>query len=225
MPNDAELIAAVKDGDASLVTELVAADPALAMSRDATGVSALMLARYRADRPVTDALLLADPELDVYESAALGYVDRLRERLGEDPSLATARSADGFTALHFAAFFGKPEAARILIEAGAPVDAFAENEIRVQPLHSAAASRDLEVSRLLLAAGADVNARQEGGFTPLHAAAQNGDPEMVELFLSARADPKATTDAGETPAKTAEAAGHLDVATRLRAMEREGGGP
>lgn len=216
MPTDAELIAAVKGGDAGRVAGLVAAEPELASSRDLTGVSALMLARYRSDRAVTDALLLGDPELDVFEATALGYVDRLRARLDEDPSLATAQSADGYTALHFAAFFGKTEVARILLEAGAGVDAVAENEMRVQPLHSAAANRNLEVCRLLLAAGADVNARQAGGFTPLHAAAQNGDPEMVELFLSARADPTATTDAGETPAVTAEAAGHVDVARRLR---------
>jgi ankyrin repeat protein len=143
-------------------------------------------------------------------------VDRLRERLDEDLPRATARSTDGFTALHFAAFFGKPEAARILLEAGARVDVYAENQIRVQPLHSAAAGRHLEVCRLLLAAGADVNARQERGYTPLHEAAKNGDPEMVELFLSAQANPNAMTDDGETPAATAEAAGHVDVARRLR---------
>ena len=216
MPTDAELIAAVEGGDAARVAELVAVDPELANSRDLNGVSALMLARYRLDRAVTDALLKADPELDVFEAAALGYVDRLRARLDEDPAVAAARSADGYTALHFAAFFGKAEVARILLEAGAGVNAVADNEMHVQPLHSAAAGRHLEACRLLLAAGADVNARQAGGFTPLHAAAQNGDPELVELFLSARAYPGATTDAGETPAATADAAGHVDVARRLR---------
>ena len=222
MPSDAELIAAVNDGDAGRVAELVAADPELATSRDLNGVSALMLARYRLDRAITDALLQADPELDVFEATALGYVDRLRARLDEDPACATARSADGFSALHFAAFFGKAEVARTLLEAGAQVDAVADNEMRVQPLHSAAASRHLEVCRLLLAAGANVDARQAGGFTPLHAAAQNGDPELVELFLSARADPRAVTEAGDTPAATAEAAGHVDVARRLRQVAAAG---
>jgi ankyrin repeat protein len=222
MPTDAELIAAVKDGDATRVAELVAAEPELSSSRDLNGVSALMLARYRLDRAVTDALLQGDPELDVFEAAALGYVDRLRARLDEEPAAATARSADGFTALHFAAFFGKAEVARILIEAGAGVNAVADNEMRVQPLHSAAASRNLAVCRLLLAAGADVNARQAGAFTPLHEAAQNGDPEMVELFLSARADPTATSEAGQTPALTADAAGHVDVARRLREVAAAG---
>jgi ankyrin repeat protein len=215
MPTDAELIAAVNDGDATRVAELVAEQPELSASRDMRGVSALMLARYRLDRAVTDVLLQADPDLDVFEATALGYVDRLRARLDEDPAAATAHSADGYTALHLAAFFGKAEVARILLEAGAEVNAIADNELRVQALHSAAAGRHLEVCRLLLAAGADVNARQAGGFAPLHAAARNGDPELVELFLSAQADPSASTDAGQTPAATAEAAGHVDVARRL----------
>ena len=64
-------------------------------------------------RGTTDALLAADPDLDVFEAAALGYIDRLRTRL-DDGSRAepSAFASDGFTALHFAAFFGKAEAAR-----------------------------------------------------------------------------------------------------------------
>lgn len=211
-----ELIAVVTAGDAERVSAIVADQPALASTRDSAGVSVLMLSRYRSNRAVTDALLTADPDLDVHEAAALGYLDRLRERLDEDPSRIAQFSADGYTALHFAAFFAKPEAARILLEAGALVDVAAANELRVQPLHSAAAGRQTEICRLLLAAGADVNAREAGGFTPLHAAAQNGDPEMVELFLSAGADPAATTDEGKTAADVANQADHLDVARRLR---------
>jgi ankyrin repeat protein len=41
---------------------------------------------------------------------------------------------------------------------------------------------------------------------------------MVELFLSAGADPLAKTDEGKTAADIAEAAGHPDVATRLRVI-------
>ncbi len=213
-----ELIAAVKAGDTARVTAIVDEEPAFASARDADGVSVLMLSRYRSNRAVTDALLNADPDLDVYEAATFGYLDRLREQLDEDPSRISALSADGFSALHFAAFFAKPEAARILLEAGAPVDLVARNEMRVEPLHSAAAGHQREICRMLLAAGADVDARQAGGWTPLHEAAQNGDPEMLELFLSAGADPTATTDDGKTPAQIADEAGHPDVARRLRAV-------
>jgi ankyrin repeat protein len=211
-----QLIEAVNEDDASRVTELLAADPSLVNARDRDGVSAIMLSRYRFDRDTTDALLAADPELDIFEATTLGYIDRVRERLMEDPVRATALSPDGFTALHLAAFFGKTEAARALVAAGADVGAVSRNEMIVQPLHSAAAGRHLELCRLLIAAGADVNATQRHGFTPLHAAAQHGDVELVELLLSAGADPSVTRDTGETPADTAEAERHVDVARRLR---------
>ena len=216
-----EIIAAVNADDAGRVAELLAEDPSLASTRSIGGVSAIMLSRYRFDRATTDALLATDPELDVFEATTLGYIDRLRERLAEDPTRATAFSPDGFTALHFAAFFGKTEAARTLIEAGAMIDAVSGNDLRVQPLHSAAAGRHHEVCRLLIASGADVNATEQNDFTPLHAAAQHGDVELVELFVSAGADPAARIVSGETPADVAEAAGHPDVARRLREVAKE----
>jgi uncharacterized protein len=211
-----ELISAVNTDDAARVAELVAEDPSLAETRDLGGVSAVMLSRYRFNRETTDALLAADPELDVFEATALGYIDRLRDRLMADPASATAFSPDGFTALHFAGFFGKIEAARELISAGASVDVYTTNDFANQPLHAAAAGRHLEVCRALLGAGADVNATQHGGYTPLHEAAQSGDVELAELFLYAGADPSAVSDAGETPAETAETAGHHDLAARIR---------
>ena len=221
------LIAAIAADDAAEVARLVGEDPTLAATRDQDGVSAIMRSRYRFDRATTDALLAADPELDVFEATALGYLDRLRERLDEDPARATALSSDGFTALHFAAFFGKAEAAATLIAAGAEVNVVSKNDLMVEPLHSAAAGRHHEVCRVLIAAGADINARQRHDYTPLHAAAQHGDDELVELLVSAGADPSAIDADGQTPADTADAAGHPDVARRLRevATERSAASP
>ena len=152
----------------------------------------------------------------MFEATALGYVDRLRDRLDEDPSRPCARPPTASRRSISPRSSARPRRRGSCSRRAPRSNVVAGNEMRVQPLHSAAAGRHLEVCRLLLAAGADVDARQAGGFTPLHAAAQNGDPELVELFLSARADPPAPTDDGETPADTAEAAGHPDVARRLR---------
>lgn len=221
MADASELLAAVSAGDAARVTDLLTADPALADARDDAGVSALLLARYRFDRPVLDALLAADPDMDVFTAAALGHQDRLRSRLEEDPGRANAFAGDGFTALHLAAFFGKAEAARILLDAGARVDTYGRNDLANQPLHAAAAGRHVDVCRLLLAAGADVEATQHGGFTPLHEAAQSGDVELAELFLSAGADPLARTEDERTAIQVAEDAAHPDLASRLQAVADE----
>ena len=222
MATGADLISAVQTDDTDRVVALVTADPSLANARDASGVSAIMLSRYRSNRAVTDALLAVDPDLDVYEATSVGYADRLVDDLKGDPSRATAFSTDGFTALHFAAFFGKPEAARILLDAGAEANVYSLNGLHVQPLHSAAAGGHHEVCRVLLAAGADVNAMQQDRYTPLHAAAQHGDDELVELFLSAGADANARLKDGATPADVAERAGHDDLARRIREVAGAG---
>src|SRR6188508_2017340 len=224
MATAADMMAAVAAGETERVSALLAEDSSLAMVRGDDGVSAVLLARYRFDRPTMDALLAADPDLDLFEASAVGRVDRVRVAIDDDRESVRRLSPDGYTALHLAAFFGKPEIARMLLDAGASVDTYTTNDFANQPLHAAAAGRHLEVCRVLLAAVADVNATQHGGYTPLHEAAQHGDVEMVELFLSAGGDPTLEVPEG-TPADLAEAAGHPDVATRLREVAATRVGP
>jgi uncharacterized protein len=210
-----ELIAAVKEGNAARVRELLAADPTLANARDENGVSALMLSRYHGAHDATAAIREARAELDVFEAATLGDVDRLHDLLHEDTALDT-RSPDDATALHFAAFFAQPETARLLVDHGADVHAVSPTFGNVTPLHSAAAGGSAEIVHLLLDAGADPNARQNGGFTALHAAAQNGDAAMARDLLDHGATPGQPTDDGRTALTIAEEQGHDEVAALLR---------
>jgi ankyrin repeat protein len=147
-------------------------------------MSEIMAALYRGDEEAARELATG-AELDVFEAASLGSVERLRELLDGEPGLATARSGDDFTALHYAAFFDGPEAARLLLERGADVNAFADNELGVHPLNSAAAAGRNDVARVLLEHGADPTAPTKGGFTPLDAAEANGDAELAELLRHA----------------------------------------
>ena len=158
-----------------------------------------MVAVYRGDSEEVERLLALDPELDVFEAAALGRIDRLRELLDSDPELVRARSVDDGTALHFAAFFRQPDATRLLVERGADLEAVASTFGNVTPLHSACASGERESARILVEAGAEPNVRQQGGFTPLHAAAQNEDEELARLLLARGADPEVATDDGRKP--------------------------
>ena len=216
MPTAEELIAAVDAGDAAAVARLVEADPDLASARGPDGVCALLHARYRFERETLDALLAADPAMDVFDAAALGHLDRLRARLDEDPDAVRAFAADGFTALHLAAFFGKVEAARALLDAGADVATYGTNAFANQPLHAAAAGRHTRSAGCCWAPAPMSRRPSTAASARSTRRPHGGDVELVELFLSAGADPTATTDEGRTPADLAEAQGHLDLARRLR---------
>lgn len=217
MASTDELFAAIGEGDSEAVTAIIRSDPSLAWARDADGVSALMRARYRFDRSLVAAVMAGSPELDVFEAATFGELDRLADLLDGDPSLATAYSADGFSALHFPAFFGQADAGRMLLDRGAVVDAHGRGWMTGTPLHSAASGSHVEIARLLLDAGADPNARQSSGWTPLHSAAQNGNAELVGLLLAHGADPTTANDDGTSALAMAEGSGDEDAIALIRA--------
>jgi ankyrin repeat protein len=201
-------------GDADELRRLMEEEPGTAEARDASGVSLLMHTLYRGRRDLAELIAASKKELDIFEAAGLGKLERLKD-CARDVAAVNSRSSDGFTALHFACYFGQPEAARLLIEKGAAVDTVSSNPMKLMPLHSAASVRNLETARLLLEHKAPVNARQQGGWVPIHAAAQNGDRAMVELLLKHGADPKLANDEGKTPAAVAREKGHIEIAALL----------
>jgi uncharacterized protein len=140
-----------------------------------------MKALYAGDRERAKELG-TDAELDVFEAAALDEARQLQRLLGSNPELARSRSTDDFTALHYAAFFGGPAAARLLVENGADVNAYADNELGVHVLNSAVAAGRGETVELLLEAGADPNAPTRTGHTPLDVALANGDEEIAKML-------------------------------------------
>jgi ankyrin repeat protein len=211
-----EVIAAIQAGDAEQLKSLLAQDRSLAAARDESGVSAVMHSLYRQRKDLFDLLRAANLEFDIFEASSIGRSDLVGEMISNNPRLANARSGDGFTPLHFAAFFGHENVARVLLEHHADAGAVADNAMKVMPLHSAAAGRNLAIVRALLEHGAPVNAKQERGWTALHAAAQQGDRAMVDLLLKYGANPNAKNDDGRTAEEIAEEKGHSDVADRLR---------
>jgi len=213
---DQQLIEAVDHGDLEVVRLLLDATPALAEAHDPDGVPLLLRALYRGQAEIADVIAERRTHFDVLEASALGRADELRRLLENDSTAVAERSADGFTPLHYAAFFDRPEAAAALLAHGADVDAEASNPSRVRPLHSAAACRSLTVCRRLLEAGADPNRRQRGGFTALHSAALHGEAELVELLLEAGADPVISAEDGRTAADFAAEGGHTGIEQRLR---------
>jgi ankyrin repeat protein len=222
MPTSDDLVAAIKAGDTARVRDLLRGEPGLAARRDVAGVSMVLLALYHQRREAAEAVLQAQPPLDVFDAAATGRLDRLRALLAADPGAANAWAADGFFPLGLACFFRQPDAARLLLEAGADARAAARNPMRVTALHAAAAARDVATARALLDRGAEVDARQQAGFTALHSAAQHGDVALVDLLLSRGADASLRSDDGKDAAHHARDQGHQALAERLAAAASAG---
>ncbi len=187
-------------------------DKSLVACKDAQGVSALLWSVYSGQTLIRDFLLAQLSELDIFESAAVGDLNRLGSLLRQDAVWAYQVSADGWGPLHLAAAFGGPEAAALLLEHGAHLHQFSRNPMRSQPLHACVAlSQNLQTARLLIDQGADVNAAQAGGYTPLHQAAAAGRRELVLLLLEAGADSSKLCDQGKTPADYARERRHEEI--------------
>jgi uncharacterized protein len=152
-------------------------------------MSDVLQAIYRGDREEAERLA-AGRELNVHEAAALGRPERLQTLLDEDPTRANAFGDDGFHPLGLACFFGHVDAARLLLDRGADVNALSRNEhIQTAAIHASAASEGkgelvrYELVELVLEHGADPNLPQGGGFRAIDAARQNGDERVEQLLL------------------------------------------
>lgn len=211
------LLEAIQADDGDAIRALLAKDASLADATGPDGVSGVLIALYMGRKEAAAALREAKKALDVFEAAALGEVEELFRRIGEDPSRVNAFSPDGFQPLGLAAFFGHPTAVKLLLSRGADPGTHARNAQRVAPLHSAVAQGNPESVNAILEAGADPNAKQAGGFTPLLAAVAKGHADNVKALLAKGADPALANDAGATPLALARARKHAEIAALLEA--------
>ena len=89
-----------------------------------------------------------------------------------------------WTALHFAAMFGKEAVAAQLLQAGASVSAV-DNAYGRTPLHYAAYYGKSSIANLLLQANASPTAVDKYGYTPAQRAKQKGHGDLAARLLEA----------------------------------------
>lgn len=164
---------------------------------------------------------------EIFAAVAAGDRSTLERILEREPELVNARNERGDSLLLAAAYAGRREIFRLLLDRGAGVNLFeaaalglgdrASEILARDPasirahspdgwtaLHLAAFFGHRDLAALLLDHGADVNARSKSerfarANTPLHAAAANRQVEVAALLLERGADVNARDGSGFTP--------------------------
>src|SRR5690606_21197876 len=206
----------IESGDSVAIDHLLHNNPTLGRQNTSHDISPLLLACYYNKPKIIKVLLKHVQTIDIYEAAAIGLEDQVRNLIEKNSSLLSSYSDHGFTALGMACHFGNEEIVRYLLLKGADPNQASDNGYHVNPLYTAISSNFESIAKLLVEAGAEINIVQAGNLTPLHAAAANGNIEMLILLLENGANVAAKDDDGQTPANLAEAKGHHEIAKILR---------
>src|SRR2546422_2054254 len=143
--SEQEFLDAIRKGNSARVGELLKQDPALIKASTKNGTTPVLLAVYARHPEIAESLLATGIEPNIFEAAATGRVERLRELLNKNPEMVNAYSPDGWTALHLN--FGNLEIVKLTLERGADIDAVSKNKLSATPLQGAAAMQNLELAR------------------------------------------------------------------------------
>ncbi len=121
---------------------------------------------------------------------------------------------EGVMPIHVAAYYGKLEVLRFLLDKIQNPDA-QQDRNGLTPLHYAVLGEQPEAARELLARGCHPNARDKNGITPLHLAVLRERPDLVTLLLDHGAEVNASDRDGETPLHIAAYLGAVETARVL----------
>ena len=175
-----------------------------------------------------------------FDAIKAGKVAEVRSLAGTHPALATARDANGASAILVAIYNRQPLVAAALVEIGAPIDIFEASALGLvdritallaeDPTSASAYARDgfyplglacffghLDAVRTLIAAGADVRATARNPFKvqPIHAAAASRNLDIIRAVLAAGADPNIPQQQGFLPLHEAASNGNREMAELL----------
>lgn len=204
---------AEKDDAQGLITALGDTESYSVLSP--SGETLLLFALYRGCAKCVDAL--KGRSLTLHEAAALGDARRVEACLSAAPWTLLCLSADGWPALHLAAYLGHDEVVFQLLDAGADALQWSRAMDQNLAVHAAAAGTRIgrkAYARVIEATGGP-DVTQKGGYTALMIAAGNGFKAGVDALLAAGADPRRKLEDGRDAARFARERGHPELADRL----------
>jgi len=143
------------------------------------------------------------------EAIAQGDLQDVRLQLEFYPERANQGTHPKLRPLHQAILRQKTEIAKVLIEAGADVNA--ADPSKRTPLHLAVDRNLPEIASKLLEAGAKPNEWDKAGWTPLHNAAAKNRLEVAKVLVSGGADVDALSERGGTPLHEAAASADAEL--------------
>jgi len=91
-----EFLDSIKKGNATRVSELLKENPTLIGATTKNGTTAVLLAVYARHPEIAEMLLATGVEPNVFEAAATGRLERVRELLQKNPELVKLYSPDGW---------------------------------------------------------------------------------------------------------------------------------
>jgi len=203
---------AAKHGHLDLVKYLVERG-ATVYSNPLASYPAVILADWAGHAKVVDYFLKEIPDqaagtlglgVTCNLAARQGWIELVQAHIARDPLAVHQRGWIGDTPLHWPAHNGYLEIVRVLLEAGADVNAEESNWVGGMPLHWAS-ERNASMIRLLVAYGADPNARvtrpgsHHLGATPLIWCAKQRDDcaEAAVALLECGTDPQVVDAVGK----------------------------
>ncbi|MFH1755589.1 MAG: ankyrin repeat domain-containing protein [Candidatus Latescibacterota bacterium] len=135
---------------------------------------------------------------EIHRAIEAGNIDLVKQILAADPGAIHQRDDNQFHELpiHFAATIGNIEIARLLLDAGADIDAGDSDNSTA--LGVAAMRKHGELVAFLIANGADVNKRDRKADCPLSFAVFGRDEAIIQQLLDAGADLYFRNPDGET---------------------------
>ena len=213
---------ACRSGALATVKMLVKAGAGVRVT-DTDGDTCLIFAAYFGHTE-TVRYIVSFPEVDVNHkdtdgntalllAASHGHTETVRY-LVNLPEVDVNQVGDDFTALHWAGQEDYPNMVKVLIDAGADMDA--EDENGCSPLLLASKQGCLDTVKMLLKAGADVCAADNKGATCLALAVCNGHTETVRYLLCLpEVDANQSTNRGSTSLHLAVSQKHSDVVGML----------